>query len=64
MRPFFQRLALSVVTGVTFVYWSELAFWARPYAGTTLAEMAPTTCWRAFSRRKSAPVVTESVDAG
>jgi hypothetical protein len=43
MRPFFQRLALSVVTGVIFIYWSELAFWARPYAGTTLAEMAPTT---------------------
>jgi hypothetical protein len=43
MRPFFHRLALSFVTGVIFVYWSELAFWARPYAGTTLAEMVPTT---------------------
>jgi peptidoglycan/LPS O-acetylase OafA/YrhL len=43
MRPFVQRLSLSVATGVIFVYWSELAFWARPYAGTTLAEMAPTT---------------------
>jgi hypothetical protein len=43
MRPFLQRLALSLVTGVIFVYWSELAFWARPYAGTSLAEMAPTT---------------------
>ena len=43
MRPFFHRLALSLVTGVIFVYWSELAFWARPYAGTTLAEMVPTT---------------------
>src|SRR3972149_3865881 len=37
MRPFFHRLALSLVTGVIFVYWSELAFWARPDAGTTLA---------------------------
>lgn len=43
MRPFLHRLALSAVTGVVFVYWSELAFWARPYAGTSLAEMAPTT---------------------
>ena len=39
MRPFFHRLALSLVTGVIFVYWSELAFWARPYSGTSLAEI-------------------------
>jgi hypothetical protein len=43
MRPFLHRLTLSLVTGVIFVYWSELAFWARPYPGTSLAETAPTT---------------------
>lgn len=43
MRSFIQRLALSLATGVIFVFWSELAFWARPYAGTSLAEMLPTT---------------------
>lgn len=43
MAAFWRRLALSLATGVIFVYWSELVFWARPYPGTSLAEAAPTT---------------------
>lgn len=43
MRSLFHRLVLSLATGVIFVFWSEVAFWARPYSGTTLAELAPTT---------------------
>ena len=43
MGPFLRRLALSAATGVIFVYWSEIVFWARPTSGTSLVEMAPTT---------------------
>lgn len=43
IAAFFLRLALALTTGVIFVCWSELAFWARPFAGTSPAEMVPTT---------------------
>ncbi len=36
MRTWLRRLALAVVTGYIFIYFSELAFWARPLEGTTL----------------------------
>ncbi len=36
MKAWLGRLALAVVTGYIFVYFSELAFWARPMEGTTL----------------------------
>jgi hypothetical protein len=43
MAAFLRRLGLSLATGVVFVYWSELVFWARPSPGTSLAGTAPTT---------------------
>jgi hypothetical protein len=43
MAALLLRLALALTTGVIFVCWSELAFWARPFAGTSPAEMVPTT---------------------
>lgn len=36
MKAWLRRLALAVVTGYIFIYFSELAFWARPTEGTTL----------------------------
>jgi hypothetical protein len=38
-----KRLALSLCTGVIFVCWSEVMFWARPMPGTSLRELIPTT---------------------
>lgn len=43
VRPFVQRLALSLCTGVIFVGWSEVMFWGRPIPGTSLRELVPTT---------------------
>jgi hypothetical protein len=37
-----KRLALSLCTGVIFVCWSEVMFWARPMPGTSLRELVPT----------------------
>ena len=43
MPAFLKRLALSLCTGVIFVGWSEVMFWARPMPGTSLRELIPTT---------------------
>jgi hypothetical protein len=43
MLAILKRLALSVCTGVIFVGWSEVMFWARPIPGTSLRELIPTT---------------------
>jgi hypothetical protein len=37
-----NRLALALTTGIILLYFSELAFWARPYAGTLPPEILPT----------------------
>jgi hypothetical protein len=39
MKVWLKRLVLAVVTGYIFIYFSELAFWARPIEGTTLPGM-------------------------
>jgi hypothetical protein len=47
MRGLVTRLALALLTGYVFVYFSELLFWALPQPGTGLAAMLPT--WLAYS---------------
>ena len=43
MPDFLKRLGLSLCTGVIFVGWSEVMFWARPIPGMSLGELIPTT---------------------
>lgn len=48
MPAILKRLALSLSTGVIFVCWSEVMFWARPIPGTSLRELIPTTLVYSF----------------
>lgn len=45
MRAFLRRVALSLATGVIFVYSSDLAFRARLYAGTSPAQTAEASAF-------------------
>ena len=49
MKAFGKRLALALATGMILLYFSELAFWARPIAGTLPPEILPTYLVYSFS---------------
>jgi hypothetical protein len=42
LKALANRLALALATGMILLYFSELAFWARPNAGTLPPEILPT----------------------
>lgn len=58
MKASLQRLLLALLTGVIFVYYSELVFWARPFEGSLPPDIVPTTLLYGFAAYVFLTVVT------